>query len=59
MVGRLEVLHDAVLELFLLGGRELVTGVAALEGALAADAHHGVNELGVALHGDSLLVHVC
>ena len=59
MVGSLEVLEDTVLELLLLVGREFSTGVGLLEGALTAHGHHGLDELGVALHGDSLLVHVC
>ena len=33
--------------------------MALLEGALTADGHHGVDELGVALHSDSFLIHVC
>ena len=59
VVGRLEVLHDAVLELFLLSGRELIAGVATFKSALAAHAHHRVDELSIALHGNSLLIHVC
>ena len=58
VVRGLKVLHDAVLELLLLGGGQLVARVASLHGALAANGHHGVDELGVALHSDSLLVHV-
>ena len=59
MVGGLEVLKDAVLELGLLGGGQIVRVVGLLKGALAAHSHHSVDELGVALHSDSLLVHVC
>lgn len=58
VVGGLEVLEDAVLELLLLGLGELTRGVGALKSAFTADGHHGVDELGVALHGDSFLVHV-
>ena len=59
MVGRLEVLEDAVLELLLLRRAQLTRVVSLLERALAAHRHHRVDELGVALHCDSLLVHVC
>lgn len=59
MVGCLEVLEDAVLELLLLSAAELARGMSALEGTLAAHSHHGVDKLGVAFHCDSLLIHVC
>ena len=57
VVGSLEILENAVLELGLLLCAELIAGMGLLEGALTADGHHGVDELGVALHSDSLLVH--
>ena len=53
----LEVLKNAVLELSLLSGRELSGSMRFLKGALAANGHHGVHELGVALHSDSV-VHI-
>ena len=58
VIGSLEVLKDAVLELCRLILGEFGAGVTLLEGAVAANAHHGMDELSVALHRDSFLIHV-
>ena len=56
MVGGLEELHDAVVELLLFVGAELVAAVGLLEGLLAADVEHACEHVGVALHCDSFHV---
>ena len=56
MVGGLEELDDAVVELLLLVGAELVAAVSLLEGLLAADVEHAGEHVGVAFHCDSFHV---
>jgi len=58
VVGSLEILEDAVLELALLSRAELTSVMGALECALTANGHHSVDKLSVAFHCDSLLIHV-
>ena len=54
MVGGLEELEDAVLELLLLVGGELVGRVVLLEGLLSADAEHLGHKGNVGFSGGSL-----
>lgn len=56
MVWGLEKLHDAVVELLLFVGAELVTAVSLLEGLLAADVEHAGEHISIALHCDSFHV---
>ena len=54
MVRGLEELENAVLELFLLVGGELVGGVTLLDGLVSADAHHLGHQSDVGFSGGSL-----
>ena len=56
MVWGLEKLHDAVVELLLFVGAELVAAVSLLEGLLAADVEHAGEHISIALHCDSFHV---
>ena len=53
MIGSFEELGDAVVELLLFVGTELITAVSLLEGLLAADVKHACEHVCVAFHGDS------
>ena len=57
MIGRLKELQQAVLEMGGLCAGKRVRSVTLLDGAIAASCHHHVHELGVGLHGYSLLIH--
>ena len=57
MIGRLKEFQEAVLEMGGLCAGERVRSVGLLDGAIAASCHHHVHQLGVGLHGYSLLVH--
>ena len=54
VVGGLEELQDAVVELLLFIGAKLVAAVGLFEGLLAADVEHAGEHVSVALHCDSL-----
>ena len=56
MVWGLEKLHNAVVELLLFVGAELVVAVSLLEGLLAADVQHAGEHVSVTLHSDSFHV---
>ena len=58
VVGGLEELEKAVLEGLLLRLVDIVGVVGLFERLLAANCHHGVHELGVGLHSESLFVHL-
>ena len=58
VVGGLEELEDAVVELSLLASGELVGGVSLLEGLGAADVEHGGHHLSVGLLADLFHIRV-